>query len=127
MSAPLAPSCQQTRSEPQWEFVEVWLDVWARHESSDDIDLGLPAQAAGVLPGGFWGYRDPLEEWQHEGEREAVKMIDAELNDMPVQESAAVKHFKLGVPYGYAVHRLQRNYLSAKMKIGIRLRRGGFS
>ena len=118
---------RETRPEPQWEWVEKWLDVWSLIETLDDIDLGLPSQAVGVLPGGFWGYRDPLGEWELEGEHEAVKMINAELNDMPTAESAAVKHVKLGTPYGFTMDRLERNYLSAKMKIGIRLRRGGFS
>jgi hypothetical protein len=116
---------RESQTEPQWEWVEYWLSVWTKFEMGDDIDLGLPSQAVGVLPGGFWGYRDPLGEWEAEGEHEAVKMINAELNDMPVAESAAVKHVRLGTPYPH--ERLARNYLSAKMKIGIRLRRGGFS
>jgi hypothetical protein len=116
---------RESQTEPQWEWVEDWLSVWERFETRDDIDLGLPSQAVGVLPGGFWGYRDPLGEWEVEGEVEAVKMINAELNDMPLAESGAVKHVRLGTPYPY--ERLGRNYLSAKMKIGIRLRRGGFS
>lgn len=112
---------------PEFDWVERWLDVWARYETMTDVDLDVPGQAAGVVPGGFWGYRDPLEEWESEGEQRAVDMIHAELDDMPPNESAAVRHIKLGTRYEYTIETLESAYLRAKMKIGIRLHRGDFS
>ena len=126
MSAVLkAGTCIPVHANFDW--VERWLVVWARHETHDDTDLDVPGQAAGVLPGGFWGYRDPLDEWEKEGEHRAVDMIQAELNDMPDNESSAVRHIKLGTSYTYTMATLESAYLRAKMKIGIRLHRGDFS
>lgn len=112
---------------PTFDWVERWLEVWKRHENHDDVDLDVPGQASGVLPGGFWGYRDPLEEWESEGEKRAVQMIQAELDDMPANESAAVRHIKLGTQYLYTLATLDSAYLRAKIRIGVRLHRGDFS
>ena len=108
------------------QWVERWLDVWARDMRDADLRLGLPQKAMVAQSGGFGGYRDVTEDWQAEVEHRAVDIINALMPSLHAIERAAVNHAKLRGRFPYKGSPT-RYYLTARAKIGIRLRRADYS
>lgn len=108
-------------SDESLEWVERWLDIWARDMRDPDLRLSFPNRASGFIGGGYGENRDLLDDWQSEGESTAIGVIDATLRDLPAVESAAVMHVKLRARFAFACDPAAP-YQSALEKIGIRLR-----
>ncbi len=121
----MGAALEQEQDAFQW--VEPWLDIWARWMREPDLHLGHPKKSAGFIGGGYGGYRNPADEWEAEGEARAVDIINASLESMSPVESCAIHHVKLCAVFRFERISAEEAYLNARQKVGIRLRAADFS
>lgn len=107
------------------EWVEHYLDAWARAMHREQYGEGLPDHSAGVGGSGYGGYKNVIEDWQSESDERSTAIIDMlmspESDVLTPVEKLAILHVK-----GCAVMRfrepLEVLYFRARRKIGIVLR-----
>lgn len=110
-----------------FEWVEEYLNSWARYMREDDSRLGPPKKAAGFVSGGLGGYREKIaEEWQAEIDDRAINIIEAALEDLTPAEQCAVHHIKLDAVYRFHREPAVDIYLRARQKIGAKLKANNF-
>jgi hypothetical protein len=117
----------ETTAMDEWEWVEQYLDTWARFMREDDTkaELGMPTKSPVFLSGGG-GYGKVSDDWQAEIDERAINVVKAALEDMPPVESAAVMHIKLAAVFKFQREDPLQIYLRARQKIGVRLRAANF-
>jgi len=108
------------------EWVEPWLDVWARDMRDPELRLSAPSKASGFVGGGLGANAYVFEDWGAQVDRRAVDLINATLEGMLPAEVCAVHHVKLCAVYRFRAPVMEL-YRSARQKIGVRLRAADFA
>lgn len=130
MGASAAISYPQMTPEDPDEWVDYYLDTWAKAMHTDDLGLGLPDHSTGVGGSGYGGYKNVIEDWQAEADQRSTAIIDMlvspESKHLSQIEKMAILHL-----HGCAVFRFREPvedvYKRARAKVGEKLRESGFT
>ena len=106
-------------------WVEPFLDTWARWMRHPALKLGAPSRTPAFMGEIRDGYGDPDEHHELAGRDRAIEVIESTLDECAPIERAAVMHVKLWAVFRFRAP-VEAIYLSARQRIGIRLRANDF-
>lgn len=109
-----------------FEWCERYLDAWSRWMRDPELKLSAPERSPAFLGETHDGWGDPQECYELAGHDRAIEVIQAAVEGLTPVQWAAVLHVHFAAVYRFRF-RVQDVYLTARMRIGIRLRANDFT